>query len=638
MTNAGCAWVPWLQVAVGAGSSAGAFSGLYLPSPAAGPLPLQLWSPSGLLPVGITLQVVPGAAAALVALPPAGSTNNSVPGSPSTYTVTARTALTGSGPAALIVSVVDAGGNALGAADPTARVVSVSCSGATLAPYGGNLLGLPAGAGGGVAGAFYSVTCNLQHPVGCVFGQAPASVAWPALVLLAPSAGRHTLLFTTPGLAPARFPVQLQSGNVTALQVVAANARSGGAAALTSLGAITVALVDAGGNAIGARNTANWLLTATATGPRAGQSAVLRTDLGQDRGFIEPGQGDYTYPTLPTAVELELVTPAVGTYVLNVSAPGVAPALYSFRVLPGLAAGLAVAPVANSSLATVFATMRVVQVPPLQVLALDGAGNVLGAADVTPDAGTPATRLVSTGTSSTSRTLRLAGAQQLMSAGAALFSELQLLAPPAGAYTLQFTSPGMASATLAITVTAGYASAVDVCAGCANRTCTLAMPAGSFLGSAPETCRDTNQYAAAAQARASIAVRTPDAQRMAERPRDSVCGAGVPVVDAGAAPGRGRHCHRDAVQRNRQPEHIGRPERVSTRCSATGRRIPRGTCTGEACRAQPGCGQRSRGLVPAAERHQPGAGAHRVWCARPNAPHTCCPPHLSAPAARARSQ
>lgn len=88
------------------------------------------------------------------------------------------------------------------------------------------------------------------------------------LVLLKPSAGTHTIVFTMKDKQVASYQVTVQLGQTSTFVVSNSPKTSYQAAASVTLGLIEVAIADSAGNTIGAANTHAFIITTEITGPR----------------------------------------------------------------------------------------------------------------------------------------------------------------------------------------------------------------------------------------------------------------------------------------------------------------------------------------------------------------------------------
>ena len=88
------------------------------------------------------------------------------------------------------------------------------------------------------------------------------------LVLLAPTANIHTIIFTMNDKQVASYEVTVQLGKASKLTVANSPETSYQAAASTKLGLIEITIADGAGNVLGTSNTDAFIITTTMTGPR----------------------------------------------------------------------------------------------------------------------------------------------------------------------------------------------------------------------------------------------------------------------------------------------------------------------------------------------------------------------------------
>ena len=88
------------------------------------------------------------------------------------------------------------------------------------------------------------------------------------LVLLKPSAGTHTIVFTMKDKQVASYQVTVQLGQASKLIVANSPETSYQAAASTKLGLIEITIADGAGNVLGTSNTDAFIITTAMTGPR----------------------------------------------------------------------------------------------------------------------------------------------------------------------------------------------------------------------------------------------------------------------------------------------------------------------------------------------------------------------------------
>ena len=413
---------PWLETVAVNGTAS--FAGLVLLAPyVSQSLPLVI-SSSGILPVSFALRVFPGPPSALMVVPPGFFPPPAT--SASTYISNYSTALTGieAFQESLMVVVVDAGGNHINDTESRGRIVQISCTTAILAPYPQG----PRPADGVVVGGVdYTLTCNANSPGSCINGEVPGQTQFRNITLIRPPVGLQAINFTSPGLLPAAFLFTINTGSAASLIVADFAQNVSLAAAITSLGAITLAVVDPGGNRLGALNQVEYTIQAvmvsvptncTAAASATSGACSLSSSVGQDQATLLAGVDTVVLPTPSASVSqpVQVIAPVAGLYQLAFTVvcyiascdPGyyLSPAFFSFSVAPGAAAQLAApgSPCSNGGsgscpfngvfLPLAFHATRQTVLSSFTITVQDGGGNTVGAGDLDPVSNQPMQRLV----------------------------------------------------------------------------------------------------------------------------------------------------------------------------------------------------------------------------------------------------
>eukprot|EP00899_Mesostigma_viride_P005434 jgi/Mesvir1/14892/Mv05497-RA.1 len=257
------------------------------------------------------------------------------------------------------------------------------------------------------------------------------------LALTTPLNGVYTLTFSSPGLISATSSISVTTGSPVALSIVGTDSGSFTAAATVGL-QITVAALDAGGNALGpllAANTASVAVQASGGSLRAsdGLSAVASK-------MMESGTASF---------DMLFLMPLVGTYTLIFSSSGLTSATYTFNITRGSATKVAVT-VLPSTLT--FPAASIVSVGSVTIGVQDGGGNAI------TDTGSARTVRASLTMPDGVTGVSLDGTDTITvddTTGTVQFSDLSILTPRAGTYTIEFTSSDLSGASIRVTILTG---------------------------------------------------------------------------------------------------------------------------------------------------------------------------------------
>eukprot|EP00004_Rigifila_ramosa_P001931 TRINITY_DN1193_c0_g1_i1.p1 TRINITY_DN1193_c0_g1~~TRINITY_DN1193_c0_g1_i1.p1 ORF type:complete len:2886 (+),score=664.15 TRINITY_DN1193_c0_g1_i1:256-8658(+) len=265
-------------------------------------------------------------------------------------------------------------------------------------------------------------------------------LVFTALSLVSPPAGSYTLRFSAQDLAPVDLTVDVVVGFAVSLGLASSVSLSFQADALIVLPPVVVQSLDAGGTPCGGVDVTTRSVTAQVV-PSSGSAAPQM--LGTATILMSDGVASFS--------DLQLVSPAVGSYLLRLSTPDLGQISVAISIQLGLpSAIILLAPLDALS----RPTASTVSLPTILIGLVDGANNLITTADA-------ATRTIS----ATAGSVVLAGDTASMEFGRASFAQLELVAPPAGQLSLVFSTAGLTGCTLVVQIVVGPAYSLDVLGG-----------------------------------------------------------------------------------------------------------------------------------------------------------------------------
>ena len=331
---------------------------------------------------------------------------------------------------AIVVRILDGGGNKVTTQSEFETIVYAECDTATLQV--------------GLGNTNYVVTEN-----GIAY--------FDDLRLLAPPEGTHTIGFSSPGWEPTNLEVGVIKGPGLALKIKSFTTLEYEARVQTVIGELHVAIIDAGLNEVGPTNKIPRKVVLDIASPE-GSDAVdfVISDVQDD--IIRTGEGDLLFKE----GNVFLKNPVQGTYVLTVRSVGLLPTSQEFVVVPGPPYALHVPQtwLAPNGKEYIFDkqyySSRQVSVRPIPVIVVDGGGNFLGAQD-------PLRRMVEVN----SDDVDLNGNTKFTNNGEVLLDKMKLLSPQTlkgknKEYILTFSSSGLQSTSISLFGRVGYPSSIDV--------------------------------------------------------------------------------------------------------------------------------------------------------------------------------
>eukprot|EP00232_Nephroselmis_pyriformis_P022894 CAMPEP_0182865702 /NCGR_PEP_ID=MMETSP0034_2-20130328/7826_1 /TAXON_ID=156128 /ORGANISM="Nephroselmis pyriformis, Strain CCMP717" /LENGTH=1312 /DNA_ID=CAMNT_0024998013 /DNA_START=16 /DNA_END=3950 /DNA_ORIENTATION=- len=424
------------------------FGNLAMVEPSTGSNSL-LFSTPGMLPVRFDVEVIPGTGYSLKVqeqeLVPAPATSKN------DFQSAVETALS-SVAYPIVVQVLDGGRNPVRVASGSEYLVFISCDTAELLIDG-------------VPGKNETVTSN-------------GVARFYDVRLLSPSAGKHILRFESlPATFAVDYEITVVVGPPVALAVTKFDAGNClnefgqpgickyRAEPLTALGELEVSVRDAGGNDVGAKNSAARRIVALIEGV-GGYAELVHVDTDP-----EIGPGEHTeeqtimLPKTGAASfnDLVLRNPPIGTYTITLISSGMTSTTIQFEVQVGHAFTLSV-PDEWINLAgqpifvrKEYESERTLLLESIPVIVLDGGFNFVGDLDIN-DEGQNYFRTVDV----TSDKGELKAGTKKTSAGQVFYGDVRLIAPRAGTYRITFSAPDLEPAVLTIVVEVGYPSQLAV--------------------------------------------------------------------------------------------------------------------------------------------------------------------------------
>ena len=331
---------------------------------------------------------------------------------------------------AIVVRILDGGGNKVSTQSEFETIVYATCETATLQVGNGN--------------TNYVVTEN-----GIAY--------FHDLRLMAPPEGTHVIGFESPGWVPTSLELGVVKGPGLALKIKSFPVLEYEASVQTVIGELHVAIIDAGMNEVDTTNKIPRKVVLDISSPE-GSDAVdfVVSDVQDD--IIRTGEGDLLFKE----GNVFLKAPVQGTYVLTVRSVGLLPISVEFVVGPGDPFALQVPEtwVAPNGKEYIFDkqyfSARQVSVRPIPVIVVDGGGNFLGAQD-------PMRRMVEV----TSDDVEITGNTKFTNNGEVLLDKMKMLSPQTlkgknKEYVLTFSSSGLQSTTVSLFGRVGYPSSIEV--------------------------------------------------------------------------------------------------------------------------------------------------------------------------------
>eukprot|EP00004_Rigifila_ramosa_P006239 TRINITY_DN1691_c0_g1_i2.p1 TRINITY_DN1691_c0_g1~~TRINITY_DN1691_c0_g1_i2.p1 ORF type:complete len:2795 (+),score=622.70 TRINITY_DN1691_c0_g1_i2:735-8387(+) len=337
-----------------------------------------------------------------------------VPGPPVALVVTTPSSQTLSVSAAdstqlgtIVVSAYDAGGNFVGASSTTQQVFA-QASGATL-----------------LGPTLSFLTAGLANFAG--------------LALQRPVVGTATVIFGASGLTPAVLTVSVSVGVPSALVITSAASLSFPAAAVTTVTpAIEFGVVDPAGNPLGAADTIARPLVPLLLNAQGNTSLF---------GVLSAS----TAAGAASWAGLAFLTPLTGSYRVQFLADQLQAVILDISITVGTAVRLVI-----STSAISLPSLPSVTLPTVTLHTEDGGGNRVGVADAV-------SRTISV--FDQAAVVAVSSSPIVTVSGLAVASDLLLARPPSGLTTLEFATPGLVSATLAVTITLGPADSLQLLSG-----------------------------------------------------------------------------------------------------------------------------------------------------------------------------
>ena len=331
---------------------------------------------------------------------------------------------------AIVVRILDGGGNKVSSQSDFETVVYATCDTATLQVGNGN--------------TNYVVT---ENGIGYFHD----------LRLMAPPEGTHVIGFESPGWVPTSLELGVVKGPGLALKIKSFPTLEYEASVRTVIGELHVAIIDAGMNEVGPTNKIPRKIVLEISSPEGSEAIDFKVSDVQD-DIIRTGEGEILFKE----GNVYLKNPVQGTYVLTVRSVGLLPTSLEFVVEPGDPYALQVpetwvAPNGKEyTFDKQYFSSRQVSVRPIPVIVVDGGGNFLGAQD-------PMRRMVEV----TSDDVDLTGSTKFTNNGEVLLDKLKMLSPQTlkgknKEYVLTFSSNGLQSTTVSLFGRLGYPSSIEV--------------------------------------------------------------------------------------------------------------------------------------------------------------------------------